>query len=195
MPRGSVRRPPAKVAHTEKGTAPASLKCARRRTGAQEEQQERSFAVSLIKYPSEPALDVGSGECACVASILASQGTRVVALDKNRGTIRAARRFLTSQRLNKAVRLKPGDITASGLPSSSFRNIVCFNVLHHISRLDSALAELRRILASDGRLIISDYDENGDGFLERLEQAVDRHFRRVAAYRRSAGRLVLTCEE
>ena len=159
-------------------------------------RDERSFALSSIKYPSEPVLDVGTGDCACLASILASQGRPVVAVDKDRGTIRAARRFLAHRHLNKAVRLLRDDITASGLPSSSFRNIVCFNVLHHVSPLDSALDELHRILTADGRVIISDFDENGDGYLERLEQAVDRRFRRVTAYRRSSGRrLVLSCEK
>jgi 2-polyprenyl-3-methyl-5-hydroxy-6-metoxy-1,4-benzoquinol methylase len=160
-------------------------------------RDERSFALSSIKYPSEPVLDVGTGDCACLASILASQGRPVVAVDKDRGTIRAARRFLAHHRhLNKAVRLLRDDITASDLPSSSFRNIVCFNVLHHVSPLDSALDELHRILTGDGRVIISDFDENGDGYLERLERGVDRRFRNVAAYRRSNGRrLVLSCEK
>jgi cyclopropane-fatty-acyl-phospholipid synthase len=67
--------------------APGSLKVAPDETGPQD---ERSFALSLIKHPSEPVPDVGTGDCACVASILASQGTRVIALDKDRGTIRAA---------------------------------------------------------------------------------------------------------
>jgi ubiquinone/menaquinone biosynthesis C-methylase UbiE len=172
--------------------ASACLKSAPHKTGSQD---ERSFALSSIKYPSEPVLDVGTGDCACLASILASQGRRVVALDKNHGTIRAARRFLTTRHLNKAVRLLRDDITASGLPSRSFRNIVCFNLLHHVSPFESALGELQRILAWDGRLIISDYDENRDGFLERLEQGVRRHFRSVAAHRRPSGRLVLICEK
>ena len=159
-------------------------------------RDERSFALSSIKYPSEPVLDIGTGDCACLASILASQGRPVVAVDKDRGTIRAARRFLAHRHLNKAVRLLRDDITASDLPSSSFRNIVCFNVLHHVSPLDSALDELHRILTADGRVIISDFDENGDGYLERLEQAVGRRFRSVTAYRRARGqRLVLSCEK
>lgn len=172
--------------------APGSLKVAPNKTGP---ENERSFALSLIKHPSEPVLDVGTGDCACVASILASQGTRVVALDKDRGTIRAAQRFLTTRNVKKAVRLLRDDITASGLSSSSFPNIICFNVLHHVPRFDSALAELSRILARDGRLIISDYDENGDGLLERLEEAVGRHFRSVTVDRRPSGRLVLICEK
>lgn len=156
---------------------------------------ERSFALSSIKYPSEPVLDVGTGGCACVACRLALRNMQVVALDKDRGTISAARKFLTKHHVSKAVRLMRDDITASSLPSNSFRNIVCFNVLHHVSALDSALGELHRILAEDGRLIISDFDENRDRFLVRLKQAVDRHFGNVTAYRRRFKRLVLICEK
>lgn len=172
--------------------APAPLKGAPSRTGR---QSERSFAVSLIKHPGELVLDVGTGDCACIASILVSQGTPVVAIDKDDRTTRAARKFLNSRRVNKGVRLLQDDITASGLPSDSFPNIVCFNVLHHVPQFDSALAELHRILAPDGRLIISDFDENRDGFLGRLERAVDRHFRGVTPYHRWRGRLVLSCEK
>ncbi|HEU0139718.1 MAG TPA: class I SAM-dependent methyltransferase [Bryobacteraceae bacterium] len=149
----------------------------------------------MIKHPGDPVLDIGTGDCACVASILASQGTQVVAVDKDRETIHAARGFLSTQPMKKAVRLLQDDITASGLASSSFQNIVCFNVLHHVSRFDSGLGELHRILTSDGRLIISEYDENRDGFLKRLEQAVHRRFRGVTAYRQPKGRLVLVCEK
>ncbi len=156
---------------------------------------ERNFALSFIKYPGETVLDVGTGSCACIASILASRGRLVVAMDKFHRTIRAARRFLVTRRLTKLVRLLQDDITGSHLASASFRNIVCFNVLHHVSPLDSALSELCRILAEDGRLIISDFDENGDGFLRRLEEGVHQHFRRSPVYRRPSGRLVLICEK
>lgn len=155
---------------------------------------ERSYAISLIKFPSEPVLDVGTGDCACIASILAREGRRVVASDADRGTIRTARRLLANAHLNETVSLVQDDITASSLPSSSFRNIVCFNALHHVSSLDAALTELRRILATDGRLIISDFDENCDGLLLRLQDTVRRRFRSVAAYPRPEGRVVLACE-
>lgn len=158
-------------------------------------EDERGFALSSIKYPDEPVLDVGTGECACIASVLASRGKQVVAVDNQHATIRSARRFLATRNLNRVVRLLEDDITASRLPSRSFRNIVCFNVLHHVTSLDKALNELQRILTADGRVIISDFDENGDGHLNRLEQGVERHFQKVAAHRRSNGkRLVLICE-
>ncbi len=171
---------------------PPILPSARRKAGRQD---ERSFAVSLMKYPGELVLDVGTGDCACIASILVSQRTPVVAIDKEKKTIAAARKFLDTHHVKKSVRLLQDDITVSSLPSDSFPNIVCFNVLHHVPQVDTALSELRRILTPDGRLIISDFDENRDGFLGRLEQAVNRHFRSVTRYHRWRGRLVLSCEK
>jgi methylase of polypeptide subunit release factors len=90
-----------------------------------EAQDERAFALTLIKYPTEPVLDVGTGFCACVACTLASQGTRVIALDEDPAAIRAARRLLKKRHINEAVMLLREDITESSLASSSFQNIVC----------------------------------------------------------------------
>ncbi len=158
-------------------------------------KDERNFALSLLKYPGELVLDVGTGDCACIASVVANQGIPVVAIDKHDSTITAARKFVDSHHISQRVRLLQDDITASALPSDSFRNIVCFNVLHHVSQVEKALAELHRILASEGRLIISEFDENRDGFLGRLERAVDRQFGDVTPHHRWRGRLVLSCEK
>ncbi len=156
---------------------------------------ERSFAVSLIKHQTAAVLDVGTGDCACLATILANRGMRVFASDTDHEVLLQARMCLRAQGRKVTYRLLQDDITSSSLSSISFRNIVCFNVLHHVSRFESALAELHRILTADGRLIISDYDENGDGFLKRLRKAVNRNFRSVTEYRRPGGRLVMICEK
>ena len=118
-----------------------------------------------------------------------------MAVDQRAGTLDAARNHLKKEGLEDAAQFLQDDITASGLRSGSFENIVCFNVLHHVSRVHTAVAELGRILAPDGRLIISEYDENLDGFLDRLKEAVQRHFPNVRSYNRPAGRLVLACEK
>lgn len=160
-----------------------------------EGQDERSLLLSFIKYPEEPVLDVGTGDCACVGSLLAARGKRVVVSEFDRETIRAAENFLKLQGLQQQVKLIQDDITASRLRSGSFLNIVCFNVLHHIGEWPKALAELERILAADGRLIISDYDENGTGFLTQLEKEIYRHFDYVTIYSRPHQRLLAICEK
>jgi ubiquinone/menaquinone biosynthesis C-methylase UbiE len=173
-------------------TAPAPLNVTSTKLGRED---ERDFALSLLKHPGEPVLDVGTGDCACITSILVSKGMPVVAIDKDDSTVRAARRFLDRRHSSKSVRLLQDDIAASKLPSGRFCNIVCFNVLHHVPEFENALAELHRILRLDGRLIISEFDENRDGFLGRLQRAVDRYFRHVTPYHRRKGRLVLSCEK
>ncbi len=182
------------VAESETNSKDAAPRGSLKRSSKNADAQERNFVLSLIKHPRDPVLDVGTGECACLAIILALRGTRVVALDWDHETVVAARMLLGAHHVKKLVRLLQDDITASSLASSSFRNIVSFNVLHHVPRFDRALAELSRILTSDGRLIISDFDENRDGHLERLIKAAHTQFRRVAAYPRSGGRMVLSCE-
>ncbi len=153
------------------------------------------WLYSLLKYPHAPVLDVGTGGCACLAHALARMGRQVVALDNDHKMMLQAQKHLNVQENKKCVQLLQSDITALGLASRSFRNIVCFNVLHHIPRINDALNELHRILTSKGRLIISEYDENKDGFLIRLEQSAIRKFRNVALNRRPSGRLVLICEK
>lgn len=160
-----------------------------------EVRDERGFVLSMIKELDYPVLDVGTGDCACVAAVLARKGMRVVASDNDHDTIIDARLYLGVQGVKRRVRLIQDDISASALAPNSFRNIVCFYVLHHVPRFDDALAELNRILAPDGRLIIYEYDENGNGFLEKLEKAVSNRFRNITAYRRPKGRLLLTCEK
>lgn len=98
-------------------------------------QDERGFALTLIKYPTEPVLDVGTGRSACVACILASQGTRVVALDKDPAAIRLARRLKT-RHFNEAVLLLREDITASSLSSSSFQFRTSFVLTSSITSRD-----------------------------------------------------------
>lgn len=158
-------------------------------------QDERDFVVSLIKHPNEPVLDVGTGGCACVASHLLYRGYQVVASDHDRVVIRAARGFLARRRTRKRVTLIRDDITHSKLRPESFLNIVSFNVLHHVADFTRAVAELHRILAPQGRLIISDYDENETGFLRMLRREVRRQFADVTAYSRPPKRLVLVCEK
>ncbi len=159
------------------------------------QEAERKFVLELIKHSREPVLDVGTGDCACVASIAARLGTPVVAMDRDPAIVGAARTFLEKEHLDQDVRLIQDDIAASGLSAESFRNIICFNVLHHVPQLEQAMTELHRILAADGRLIISDFDEEGDGFLKRLQRAAHEHFQAVTPHLRPGGRLVLSCEK
>lgn len=68
-------------------------------------------------------------------------------------------------------------------------------MLHHVADYANAVAELHRILAPEGRLIISDYDENETGFLRKLRREVRRQFANVTAYSRWPMGLVLVCEK
>jgi 2-polyprenyl-3-methyl-5-hydroxy-6-metoxy-1,4-benzoquinol methylase len=158
-------------------------------------RDERALAVSFIKYPDKPVLDVGTGSCSCIANSLAKGGYSVVASDNDRRAIRNAHRFVAGNTHRSRIKLINDDITASHLETASFLNVVCFNVLHHVADLAGAFAELHRILSWRGRLIISEYDEDGTGFLRNLESEAHRRFVHVTRYVRPLERLLLVCEK
>lgn len=113
-------------------------------------QDERNFALSLIKRPDKPVLDVGTGAWACTARHLIHRGYRVVGSDHDRVVLRAAKRFLARSRPSTDVTFIHDGITHSRLALASFLNVVCFNVLRYVAGYPDAVAELHRILAPEG---------------------------------------------
>ncbi|MDO8632365.1 MAG: class I SAM-dependent methyltransferase [Phycisphaerales bacterium] len=53
------------------------------------------------------------------------------------------------------VRLLKGELAALDLPEHSFDRIICTEVLEHVVDPDALLAEMRRLLAPDGRIVVT----------------------------------------
>lgn len=96
----------------------------------------------------------------------------------------------------QAKEIVEGDLRKLPLEDDSFDVVVSFETIEHIDHPEVALAELRRVLRSDGVLIIS--SPNPEVYLggnehhvhefrpEELTQAVGAHFSNVALYRQDA---------
>lgn len=50
--------------------------------------------------------------------------------------------------------------------------IICFNVLHHVPRLNPLLSEIARVLSPKGILIIREHDDNGDPIFKRYIELI-----------------------
>jgi 2-polyprenyl-3-methyl-5-hydroxy-6-metoxy-1,4-benzoquinol methylase len=61
----------------------------------------------------------------------------------------------TSARLGDGADVRLADIHALPFDDASFDLVVCFEVLEHVTEQEAAIAELRRVLAPDGVLVIS----------------------------------------
>ena len=102
-------------------------------------------------------LDVGCGAAGHVGRFVADLGARVVGVDFSE------RSLLTAQRLNPALRFVAGDVRALPIGSGACAGIVAFYCLIYGDSTDTAtaLAELRRVLRSGGRLLVAVHGGKG----------------------------------
>lgn len=131
-------------------------------------------------------LGCGPGQ---VARYLHERGVEAMGVDAAAGMITLA------QRLNPAIPFVQGNMLALDVPDSTWAGIAAFYSLIHIHRADmpQALAELKRVLRSDGLLLltfhIGDETIHLDEWWEKLVN-LDFHFfqpAEMAAFVTSAG--------
>jgi SAM-dependent methyltransferase len=109
----------------------------------------RSARVAAVTraHPAPGAiLDVGCGR-GLMLSDLAHRGWRAVGVEMSDAASRHAREVL-------GLDVRVGDLASCRFPSGSFNVVTLFHVLEHLPDPDSALAEVRRVILPDGRLLL-----------------------------------------
>lgn len=110
------------------------------------------WAAGLVR--GRRVLDLGSGE-GFGASILADSASEVVGVDLDERTVEHARLNWSSA----AVSFVQGSaLDLSRFEDGSFGAVVAFEVIEHIEQQETMLAEVARVLADDGILIVSTPD-------------------------------------
>lgn len=126
------------------------------RSGAERAQRQAAMLVEALRGSSEGArvLDLGCGDGASTEvtrSVLAGAGVgaRFVGIDWSRPAARAAR--------DRLVPVALGGVDGPGLPlAAGVLDVVVFSeVVEHLVDTDAALAEIRRVLAPGGTLLLS----------------------------------------
>jgi len=94
-------------------------------------------------------LDIGCGKGYNTRAF--AKGIRkAVGIDKSKKDLAMAKKLLKGSRITLAV----GDSTALRFHDKEFNFITAFSVLEHVSNLDTALREIRRVLSDDGILVL-----------------------------------------
>ena len=112
----------------------------------------------LDELPSGRVLDAACGTGRHAAH-LAAAGYRVVGVDASEAMLARARRRLPG------ADLRVGELTRLPLEDASVAGAVCALALSHLPEIAGAIAELGRVLAPGGRLIVSDPHPLASGVL------------------------------
>lgn len=140
----------------------------------------RARVVRLARRYGGPALDVGTGACACMAVALARRGLRVTAIDHDSSAVRIAQER-TAGKLSKTVEVHHADASRLPFPDGSYRVAVAFDMLCHASDPATILGEMFRV--SNGLVMITELNDAGrrvthhhdEGFDARLPDLLVEH--------------------
>jgi 2-polyprenyl-3-methyl-5-hydroxy-6-metoxy-1,4-benzoquinol methylase len=119
------------------------------------QRDELIYAEHLARYrlaaqyvPGQRVLDAGCGEGYGTALLASAGAAGVVGVDVDEATIEHARERYGGE-------FQVADVTQLPFDAASFDLVVCFETIEHVADARQVVAELRRVLADDGMLVIS----------------------------------------
>jgi demethylmenaquinone methyltransferase/2-methoxy-6-polyprenyl-1,4-benzoquinol methylase/phosphoethanolamine N-methyltransferase len=126
--------------------------------GRGQTRRETTIALARIK-PGDAVLDVGcgTGELTMLASTRTGPDGQTAGIDASPEMIAEARR--KAARAGVTVDYRVAAVEALPYPNESFDVVLSSLLMHHLpdDLKDRALAEIRRVLKPDGRLLVLDF--------------------------------------
>ncbi|HST47710.1 class I SAM-dependent methyltransferase [Jatrophihabitans sp.] len=110
--------------------------------------------VTALRLPTGGTLlDVACGRGGYRLEIAARTGARLIGVDYSAEAIRQATENARAQ--SAPAQFRVGDLAATGLPDGSVDGVVCVDAIQFATDPVAAYAELRRVLAPGGRVVLT----------------------------------------
>ncbi len=106
-------------------------------------------------HNDQPVVDAGCGS-GTKSFELARRGYRVQAMDFSATILEQARAAAAEHGYSERISFDQADLTALSIPSKSVHRAVCWGVLMHVPDIGAAIAQLARVIAPGGKLVISE---------------------------------------
>jgi 2-polyprenyl-3-methyl-5-hydroxy-6-metoxy-1,4-benzoquinol methylase len=129
--------------------------------------KERSFVLEKAKPLYGKILEAGTGK-GHFAIALAKEGYSFVAFDISQEELRFAKLNLAYFGLDKYADFRIENAEHTSFADESFDTIFSVNTLHHLRNPYEVIDELIRILSPKGKLILSDFTEEGFAVIDKI---------------------------
>lgn len=131
--------------------------------------RERDRVIELALPLGARILETGTGKGHFTLA-LARRGFRVTTIDVSEEEQAFARLQAERNGLSGLVEFRVGDAGNLDFPDGSFDAVFSVNLLHHLSDARRVLDEMARVLASGGKLIVSDFSDEGFRMMDEVHR-------------------------
>jgi 27-O-demethylrifamycin SV methyltransferase len=135
--------------------------------------KERDFILEQAKPLCGKILEAGTGK-GHFAIALAKQGYSFVAFDISQEELRFAKLNLAYFGLDKYADFRIENAEHTSFADASFDIVFSVNTLHHLHSPYNAIDELTRILSQKGKLVLSDFTEDGFKVMDKIHAFEDK---------------------
>jgi SAM-dependent methyltransferase len=112
-------------------------------------------AAGLRLVPGGTLVDLACGRGGYGLEIAARTGARLMGVDLSAEAVRQARE--QARRLDPEADFRIGDLAATGLDAGSADAVLCIDAIHFAPEPATAYGEIRRILVSGGRAVLTNW--------------------------------------
>jgi len=131
---------------------------------------EREFVLKKAGLLEGRILEIGTGR-GNFTLLLAKSGYSFTSVDISPEMQKSALLKLSSVRIEQMAKLCIENAERMSFPEGSFDTIISMNTIHHIADPYKAVDEIIRLLSPSGKMIISDFSENGLKIVDKVHRA------------------------
>ena len=135
---------------------------------------DRELAMNFILDTAgdiePPVLDIGTGK-GFTATELARRGVPVSSVDISDELMRGAFLFAKAAGVDGLIEYNIADANELPFDGEKFNLVVMVNALHHLEEFNGVLSEISRVLKPGGRLLVTDFTEEGFSILDRIHES------------------------
>lgn len=133
----------------------------------------RKFILDKVSPLESDILELGTGTGYTTLS-LAKEGYEFISIDTDEEALKTTAARLAYDKVLPNVKFYIMDATRLEFSDDSFKSVIAINLLHHVAEIEKLLSEADRVLCTKGKMVISDFNEEGREIIDAVHKEEGR---------------------
>ncbi|MGB2601720.1 MAG: class I SAM-dependent methyltransferase [Candidatus Omnitrophota bacterium] len=133
----------------------------------------RKFILDKVSPFESDILELGTGTGYTTLS-LAKEGYEFTSIDTDEEALKTTAARLAYDKVLSNVKFYIMNATRLEFSNDSFKSVIAINLLHHVAEIEKLLSEADRVLCTKGKVVISDFNEEGREIIDTVHKEEGR---------------------